>query len=150
MHGSRMRPSWCTRLAFPAGATQISGTWGVLSIEPRTVARHIQQHSIYQLTASEFFCKVSFVQVVENCAGSAPDPQAAWGSLQLRECTVPCYVNLMPWFTACGSQLGDFDELDTEQVDIINLQRTVCADYYGPYTGTSCWRQAIQKLPMSD
>jgi hypothetical protein len=127
-----------------------TGTWGVLSIEPRTVARHIQQHSIYQLTASEFFCKVSFVQVVENCAGSAPDPQAAWGSLQLRECTVPCYVNLMPWFTACGSQLGDFEELDTEQVDIINLQRTVCADYYGPYTGTSCWRQAIQKLPMSN
>ena len=114
-----------------------TGAWSVLSIEPRTVPRHIQQHSIYQLTASEFFCKVSFVQVVESCAGSAPDPQAAWGSLLLRECTVPCYVNLMPWFTACGAQLDEFEELGAEQVGIINMQRTVCADYYGPYTGAN-------------
>ena len=109
--------------------------WSVLSIEPRTVARHIRQHSIYSLTASEFFCKVAFVDVVEACAGSAPDPQTAWGSLLLRECTVPCYVNLMPWYTACGEQLQTFQELSAEQVAIIQLQRTVCADYYGPYTG---------------
>ena len=112
-----------------------TGAWGVVSIEHRTVARHIQQHSIYQLTAFEFFCKVSYVQVVHNCAGSAPDPQAAWGSLVLRECTVPCYVNLMPWFSACGSQLNEFEELHAEQIGTINLQRAVCADYYGPYTG---------------
>ena len=42
--------------------------WSVLSIEPRTMARHIRQHSIYSLTASEFFCKVAFVDVVEACA----------------------------------------------------------------------------------
>eukprot|EP01043_Picozoa_sp_COSAG02_P057269 COSAG02_NODE_6922_length_3286_cov_1.807970_2_plen_503_part_00 len=114
-----------------------TGAWGVVSIEHRTVARHVQQHSIYHLTAFEFFCKVSYVQVVDNCAGSAPDPQVAWGSLLLRECTVPCYVNLMPWFTACGSQLNEFEELHSEQVDIINLQRAVCADYYGPYTGAN-------------
>ena len=84
---------------------------------------------------SEFFCKVAFVDVVEACAGSAPDPQTAWGSLLLRECTVPCYVNLMPWYTACGEQLQTFQELSAEQVAIIQLQRTVCADYYGPYTG---------------
>lgn len=120
-----------TRLFLEAGA------WGVVSIEHQTVARRVQQHSIYHLTAFEFFCKVSYVQVVDNCAGSAPDPQAAWGSLLLRECTVPCYVNLMPWFTACGSQLNEFEELHAEQVDTINLQKAVCADYYGPYTGAN-------------
>lgn len=114
-----------------------TGAWGVVSIEHQTVARRIQQHTIYHLTALEFFCKVSYVQVVDNCAGSAPDPQAAWGSLLLRECTVPCYVNLMPWFTACGSYLNDFQELHAEQVNTINVQRAVCADYYGPYIGAN-------------
>ena len=37
--------------------------------------------------------------------------------------------------TACGEQLQTFQELSAEQVAIIQLQRTVCADYYGPYTG---------------
>ena len=107
----------------------------MISLQPVVVERQIQQHTLYRLKSMEFFCKVAFVRVVDNCDGIVEDPQAAWSQLFLRECKVPCYTNLMPWMTVCASRLDTFEELSPENLHLIELQHIVCTDYYGPYTG---------------